>query len=122
MRTERELCCDDIAVSITGDAAIYARALAEFDAARFIQPAVMAANGGSVADRIARLLGQPSTSGRSSRGTAGAPALILLAIGAWAVFAQSVVRPQFEVASIKPSLSQRIMNVRPLPGLSLIHI
>jgi beta-lactamase regulating signal transducer with metallopeptidase domain len=116
MRTERELCCDDIAVSITGDAAIYARALAEFDAARFIQPAVMAANGGSVADRIARLLGQPSTSGRSSRGTAGAPALILLAIGAWAVFAQSVVRPQFEVASIKPSLSQRIMNVRPLPG------
>jgi uncharacterized protein (TIGR03435 family) len=116
MRTERELCCDDIAVSITGDAVIYARALAEFDAARFIQPAVMAANGGSVADRIARLLGQPSTSGRSSRGTASAPALILLAIGAWAVFAQSPVRPQFEVASIKPSLSQRIMNVRPLPG------
>jgi bla regulator protein blaR1 len=116
IRTERELCCDDIAVSIAGDAVIYARALAEFDAARFIQPAVMAANGGSVADRIARLLGQPSTSGRSSRGTASVPALILLAIGAWAVFAQSLIRPHFEVASIKPSLSQRIMNVRPLPG------
>jgi uncharacterized protein (TIGR03435 family) len=127
MRTERELCCDDIAVSITGDALIYARALAEFDSARFIQPAVMAANGGSVADRIARLLGQSSTSGRGSTsghhasGTATAPALILLAIGAWAVFAQSSVRPEFEVASIKPSISnpsfsQRIMNVRPLPG------
>jgi uncharacterized protein (TIGR03435 family) len=116
MRIERELCCDDIAVSITGDALIYARALAEFDSARFIQPAVMAANGGSVADRIARLLGQSSTSGRASGGTATAPALILLAVGAWAVFAQSPVRPQFEVASIKPSFSQRIMNVRPLPG------
>ena len=58
MRAERELCCDDIAVSVTGDAVIYARALAEFDSARWIQPTVMAANGGSLADRIARLLGQ----------------------------------------------------------------
>jgi uncharacterized protein (TIGR03435 family) len=116
MRTERELCCDDIVVSITGDALIYARALAEFDLARFIQPAVMAANGGSVADRVARLLGKPSTSGNASRGAANALALILLAVGAWAVFAQPAARPQFEVASIKPSSSQRIMNVRPSPG------
>jgi uncharacterized protein (TIGR03435 family) len=116
MRTERELCCDDIAVSITGDAVGYARALAEFDSARFIRRAVVAANGGSLADRIARLLGQSSGSRRASGGTAIAPALILLSIGAWAVFAQPAARPQFEVASIKPSVSQRIMNVRPLPG------
>jgi uncharacterized protein (TIGR03435 family) len=128
MRIERELCCDDIAVSITGDALMYARALAELDSARFIQPTVMAANGASLADRIARLLGQSSTSGRASTsghtstlghalsGTAAAPALILLAMGAWAVFAQPTVRPEFEVAAIKPSVSQRIMNVRPLPG------
>jgi len=31
MRAERELCCDDIVVSVTGDAVLYARALAEFD-------------------------------------------------------------------------------------------
>jgi len=116
MRAEREICCDDMAVSITGDAVIYARALAEFDSARLIRPAVMAATGASVADRIARLLGQSSTSGRASSGAATVPALILLAIGAWAVLAQPAARPQFEVASIKPSLSQRIMNVRPLPG------
>jgi beta-lactamase regulating signal transducer with metallopeptidase domain len=117
MRAERELCCDDIAVSVTGDAVIYARALAEFefDSARWTRPAVTAANGGSSSDRIARLLGQPSTTRRTSGGTATAPALILLAIGAWAVFAQPA-RRQFEVASIKPSFSQRIMNVRPLPG------
>jgi uncharacterized protein (TIGR03435 family) len=116
MRTERELCCDDIAVSITGDAVGYARALAEFDSARFIRRAVVAANGGSLADRIARLLGQSSGSRRASGGTAIAPALILLSIGAWAVIAQPAARPQFEVASVKPSVSQRIMNVRPLPG------
>jgi bla regulator protein blaR1 len=116
MRTDRELCCDDIAVSVTGDAVVYARALAEFDSARFIQPAVLAANGGSVARRIARLLGQSSTAGHATRGTATVQALMLLAIGAWAVFAQTATRPQFEVASIKPSYSDSIMNVRPLPG------
>jgi uncharacterized protein (TIGR03435 family) len=84
--------------------------------ARWIKPAIMAANGGSLAGRIARLLGQSSTSDRASSGPGAAPALILLAIGAWAVFAQPAARPQFEVASIKPSVSQRIMNVRPLPG------
>jgi uncharacterized protein (TIGR03435 family) len=116
MRTERELCCDDIAVSITGDAVVYARALAEFDSARFIQPAVVAANGGSVARRIARLLGQSSSSGHTTSGTATVQALMLLAIGAWAVFAQTATRPQFEVASVKSSFSDSIMNVRPLPG------
>lgn len=116
MRAERELCCDDVAVSITGDALIYARALAEFDSVRFIQSAVVASNGGSVADRIARLLGQSPMAGRASSGTATTPALLLLAIGAWAVLAQPAALPQFEVASIKPSFSQGIANVRPLPG------
>jgi uncharacterized protein (TIGR03435 family) len=118
MRTERELCCDDMAVSLTGDAVAYARALAELDAARPLQPvAIMAANGGSLADRIARLLGQPSPPRNrafSGRGIAGAAALA--GIAALAAFGQSAIRPQFEVASVKPSTSQRIMAVRPLPG------
>jgi uncharacterized protein (TIGR03435 family) len=116
MRAERELCCDDIAVSVTGDAVVFARALAAFDSARWVQPSVMAANGGSLADRIARLLGQPSTARRPSCGPGTAATLILLAIGACAVFAQSTVRPQFEVASVKPSLTRSVANVRPLPG------
>jgi uncharacterized protein (TIGR03435 family) len=116
VRAERELCCDDIAVSLTGDAVVYARALAEFASARWVQPAVMAATGGSLAGRIARLLGQPPTSGRTSCGPGTIPALILLATGACAVLAQPSVRPQFEVASVKPSLSNSIAYVRPLPG------
>ncbi len=116
MRAERELCCDDIAVSITGDAVVYARALAELDSARAIQPTVMAASGGSLSGRIGRLLGQSSASGRASCGPGAIPALILLAIGAWAVFAQPTVRPEFEVASVKPSFNGSVQNVRPLPG------
>ncbi len=116
MRAERELCCDDIAVSITGDAVAYVRALAEFDSARWIRPSVMAANGGSLSDRIARLLGQSRASRRASGGPASAAALILLAIGGWSVFAQLTDRPHFEVASVKPSVNPSIQHVRPLPG------
>lgn len=116
MRAERELCCDDIAVSVTGDALAYAHALAEFDSARWIRPAVMAANGGSLSARIARLLGQSPASRRTSGGPASAAALILLAIGGWAVFAQSTALPRFEVASVKPSANPGIQHVRPLPG------
>jgi uncharacterized protein (TIGR03435 family) len=116
MRAERELCCDDLAVSITGDGVIYARALAELDSARFIQPAVMAANGGSLSSRIARLLGESRTLPRTSGGMGTAVALVLLMIGTWALFAQPTARPQFEVASIKPSLNNSLMNVRPFPG------
>src|SRR5205085_9799335 len=68
IRTERELCCDDAAVSITGDVLTYARALAELESFRPAHAnAVMDANGGSLANRIGRLLGQsrPSTRGIS---------------------------------------------------------
>jgi len=116
MRAERELCCDEIAVSAGAEAVAYARALAELDSARWIQPTVMAAHGGSLADRIARLLGQPSTSRRASCGPGTVLGLLLLAIGAWVVFAQPTVGPQFEVASVKPSFNRSVQNVRPLPG------
>jgi uncharacterized protein (TIGR03435 family) len=43
-------------------------------------------------------------------------AAVILAMGAWAVFAQPTVRPLFEAASIKPSFSRSVQNVRPLPG------
>ncbi len=116
MRAERELCCDDIAVRFTGNAVAYARALAELDT---LQPAVMtmAANGGSLAHRIARLLGQPAPARHralTGRGIAGVATLV--GIAALAAFGQPAARPQFEVASVKPSASQRIMAVRPLPG------
>jgi uncharacterized protein (TIGR03435 family) len=119
IRAERELCCDDMAVSAGGDATVFARALAELEleSARpsHFDP-VVAATGGSMAHRIARLLGQsrPESGAVSGPGIIGA--VTLLAITALALFAQSAARPKFEVASIKPSKEQRFMSVRPLPG------
>jgi len=117
IRTERELCCDDLAVSVTGDAVAYARALAEIAAAappRF-SPA-MAASGGALAHRIARLLGHTRPAPR----TASAPGVIagglLLAFTALAVFAQQSDRLRFEAASIKPSIHSGLSSIRPSPG------
>ena len=114
MRAEREFCCDDLVVTVTGDAVLYARALAAFDAARSVQSPAVASNGGSLTGRIARLLGQAPPATRSS----GWPAIacLVLAAGAWTVFAQTALRPAFEVASVKPSFSNGIQNVRAQPG------
>jgi uncharacterized protein (TIGR03435 family) len=114
IRAERELCCDDIAVSINGDALTYARALLELASPRPAHPtAAMAATGGSLADRIARLLGhsRPASRARSGPGIVAAT----LAIIAAALFAQPA-RPKFDVASVKASNVQGMRFVRPAPG------
>jgi uncharacterized protein (TIGR03435 family) len=116
MRAERELCCDDLVVAVTGDAVLYARALAEFDAARSARSPAIAANGGSLACRIARLLGQTPAPRSASCVPLAAIACLLLTAGAWTVFAQTALRPAFEVVSIKPSSATTIQNVRPQPG------
>ncbi|HKA01677.1 MAG TPA: M56 family metallopeptidase [Candidatus Solibacter sp.] len=56
IRQERELCCDDLAVAATSDVLTYARALAELEACRPPAAAAIAANSGSLVQRIARLL------------------------------------------------------------------
>jgi beta-lactamase regulating signal transducer with metallopeptidase domain len=58
IRAEREACCDDMAVAVTGDVLAYAQTLANLEASRTVpMRAALAANGGSLANRIARLLG-----------------------------------------------------------------
>lgn len=57
MRAERENCCDDLAVGVCGDALVYARALTELEKIRIATPRlVMAANSGSLLQRVRRLL------------------------------------------------------------------
>jgi Carboxypeptidase regulatory-like domain/BlaR1 peptidase M56 len=59
IRAEREMCCDDLAVAVHGDALTYARALTELESSRRAHAnAVLAANGTSLVARITRLLGQ----------------------------------------------------------------
>jgi uncharacterized protein (TIGR03435 family) len=121
IRAERELCCDDMAVSAGGDAVVFARALARLElesaSPSHLNPAV-AATGGSPAHRIARLLGHSGREVGSISGPGIIGVTMLLAITAFALYAQPTARPKFEVASIKlikPSPEQRQM-VRPLPG------
>jgi len=118
IRAERELCCDDMAVAVTGDVLTYASALAELESNRPAHlSAALAADGGSLADRIARLLGQPRPTSRI-RPTPGVIAIaVVLVITAFGLFAQSAVRTKFEVASIKPSTGQAFFfGVNSLPG------
>jgi uncharacterized protein (TIGR03435 family) len=109
IRAERELCCDDVAVSITGDALTYARALAHLESYRTAHhSAAMAANGGSLAGRIARLLGQSRQASRTSFGPGVLIVAGLLVAAAWSLFGQPSDPPRFAVASIKrnPSKAQ----------------
>src|SRR6266571_7532199 len=84
MRVEREHCCDDLAVAAGGNATRYARALADLEGLCSDAPALaMAATGGSLFERIARLVGPPQHLSRASRGLATLLALVSmgLAIG-----------------------------------------
>ena len=58
MRVERENCCDDLVVTVTGGAYEYARALAALEQNRAIPREALAATGGSLTRRIGRLLGR----------------------------------------------------------------
>ncbi len=72
IRREREMCCDDLVVSATGDTLAYTHALAAIEEHRVRVP-ILAATGGPLMTRIQRLLGQPSR-------LSSAPALIFLAL------------------------------------------
>src|SRR5439155_16249804 len=62
IRIEREHCCDDIAVRLCGDAYGYAQALATLESWRATSTGIaMAATGGSLLDRIRRILRVPLT-------------------------------------------------------------
>ena len=59
IRRERENCCDDVAVSFSGDRSRYVRALARLEEQRSATPSVvLAATGSSLLHRVRRLLGQ----------------------------------------------------------------
>ncbi|HTS66072.1 MAG TPA: M56 family metallopeptidase [Candidatus Acidoferrales bacterium] len=114
IRAERELCCDDLAVSIGGDALTYARALAQLESYR---PAhlstAMAANRGSLPNRVARLLGRSRPVMRTGLGPDVIAVAGLLVVAAYGLFGQSANPPRFAVASIKrnPSREQLSMAV-----------
>ena len=85
IRIERENCCDDLAVSLCGDPFTYAQALADLEGLRgSTRRFAMAADGGSLAPRVRRLLGAPTHAGRSPGWLAGSASVVVvlgLAVG-----------------------------------------
>jgi uncharacterized protein (TIGR03435 family) len=122
IRAERELCCDDVAVSASGNALTYARALAHLESCRPSHlSAALAANGGSLADRIARLLGQSRPAVRTGLGPVVVTIAVLLATAVYGLFGQSGGHPAFEVATIKRNVSaQDATGVAYRPGGRII--
>jgi len=104
IRAERELCCDDLAVSIGGDALTYAQALAQLESYRPVHfGAALAANGGTLANRIARLLGRSRPAAPIGLGPSLLAIALLLGALTFGLFGQSNTHPAFEVASVKRS-------------------
>jgi GWxTD domain-containing protein len=74
IRTEREHCCDDLAVSLTGDAHEYALALSALEENRWgASQTALAATGGNLVKRIRRLLIPAQGPGLSLIGSALTP-------------------------------------------------
>jgi beta-lactamase regulating signal transducer with metallopeptidase domain len=80
IRVERENCCDDVAVAVSGKPLVYARALTRLEELRMEDnQAFLAANGGSLIGRIRRLAGARAESPNApSRFVAGAALLTVL--------------------------------------------
>lgn len=102
IRAERELCCDDVAVSVVGDRLMYARALAQLESYRPAHfESAIAANGGSLSHRIARLVGPARPADRLSLGPGILVLALLLVFAAYGLLAQPSAHPSFETVSIK---------------------
>jgi beta-lactamase regulating signal transducer with metallopeptidase domain len=72
IRAERENCCDDVAVSVCGNAVEYARALTLMEEWRSAPALAMAANRGPLSERIFRVLGlKPAGAGTRGIGLTG---------------------------------------------------
>lgn len=144
LRIERENCCDDLALSITDNRLLYAQSLTRLEELRqqaaTARPAALtvAATGGSLLDRICRVLGVPRRgAGRRSRmssiGAAGlsglltvAAALLLLLPGAVSpvagVSANAAVGTGNDAGSAAPKKSapsKRAIGGKPVNGLRL---
>jgi beta-lactamase regulating signal transducer with metallopeptidase domain len=81
IRAERELCCDEVAVSVCGDVVEYARVLTMMEEWRSAPALAMAANRGSLSERIAHLLRlRSSRKGSRKLGVVGSIVFLTTAI------------------------------------------
>jgi beta-lactamase regulating signal transducer with metallopeptidase domain len=103
IRADREDCCDDIAVSAAGSKVGYAKALATIAHWRDVPDFAMAATGGPVAARVARLLGV-NRDGSRTAGVFTASVVLAAALMAGAVSLGFADSAQAQTRTDEPSL------------------
>jgi beta-lactamase regulating signal transducer with metallopeptidase domain/N-acetylglutamate synthase-like GNAT family acetyltransferase len=115
IRVERENCCDDVAVSVSGKPLVYARALTRLEELRIDDArAFLAANGGSLIGRIRRLAGARAESPNApSRFVAGAALLtVLLALLIAPSMPLRGQQQKADPATAKPKAAQATVDVK----------
>ena len=87
IRVEREHCCDDVAISLSGNAVEYARALTLMEEWRNAPALAMAANRGPLYERVVRVLGLKPVGAKNRRiGLAGGLLCLIAALVAGNAF------------------------------------
>jgi GWxTD domain-containing protein len=111
-REERENCCDDAVVELTGDARVYAATLAALEHRRALAfEAAVAVTGGSLMKRIRRLLTQPQPA-QPSAAPAFAAGLLLVAFTA--ALAAWPARPPARLPIPSVALEARLLESQTL--------
>jgi TonB family protein len=100
VRIEREHCSDDLAVSACGDAAMYVEALTSLETWKATAGLALAANGGKLKGRVARLLNAPAESRRFS--LSAITGLALLSVVAASVAMAAPASRAKDATSIRP--------------------
>jgi len=93
IRADREDCCDDVAIAACGERAAYVRALATMEAWRDVPDFALAATGGSVAARVARLLGVSERNASARTAGVFTASLVLAAALSAGAISLGVVEP-----------------------------
>ena len=105
IRADRENCCDDVAIAVCGERASYARALATMEVWRHVPDFALAATGGSVAARVARLLGV------SERNASTRPAGVLTAT---LVLTAALTVGAISVGLVQPAEARSYIGAEPV--------
>jgi beta-lactamase regulating signal transducer with metallopeptidase domain len=122
IRVERENCCDDLAVSLCGDPVAYAAALAELEGLRTSSGQLaLAASGGSLLQRVKRVLGAPSHAGGAPGWlAAGVALLVVAALSVSAVNTDARGAGQIEISEVEPDQVQASTPAAPVPSTPVV--
>jgi beta-lactamase regulating signal transducer with metallopeptidase domain len=104
IRVERENCCDDLAVAVCGDRLLYANALAGLEQLRSDRAALaLRASGGSLIQRVRRLLGVPVSDRRNSAWIAIGMIALVVALAASARQGTFFAKPPMIRSTVPPA-------------------